>query len=214
MSVVVPTVLAATPEDYKLCLEKVHSFVNRVHVDFSDGSLAPNPTVGVNQIWWPKEWQIDIHAMVADPAKYVDALIALQPTMIIFHAEVKTDLIPVLQKVKASGIKAGLAVQRPTVPSDISTLISAADHVTVFSGNLGEYGGTASLMQLEKVRLIRNINAGVEIGWDGGIAVENAFSLAQGGVDVMYVGSAIQKAPDAKVAYDNLVKEVNKQGVM
>lgn len=214
MSVVVPTVLAATPEDYKASLEKVHSFVNRVHVDFSDGSLAPNPTVGVNQIWWPKEWQIDIHAMVADPAKYVDALIALQPTMIIFHAEVKTDLIPVLQKVKASGIKAGLAVQRPTVPSDISALISAADHITVFSGNLGEYGGTASLMQLEKVRLIRNINAGVEIGWDGGIAVENAFSLAQGGVDVMYVGSAIQKAPDAKVAYDNLVKEVNKLGVM
>lgn len=214
MSVVVPTVLAATPEDYKLSLERVHTFVNRVHVDFSDGTLAPTPTIGSSQIWWPKEWQIDIHAMVADPAMHVDALIALQPTLIIFHAEVKTDLIPVLQKVKASGIKAGVAVQRPTVPSDISALLSAADHVTVFSGNLGEYGGTASLMQLEKVRLIKNINAAVEIGWDGGITVENAFSLAQGGVDVMYVGSAIQKASDPKAAYDSLVKEVNKQGVM
>lgn len=214
MSVVVPTVLAATPEDYKLSLERVHTFINRVHVDFSDGTLAPTPTISSNQIWWPKEWQIDIHAMVADPAMYVDTLIALQPTLIIFHAEVKMDLIPVLQKVKASGIKAGVAVQRPTVPSDISAVLSAADHVTVFSGNLGEYGGTASLMQLEKVRLIKNINAGIEIGWDGGITVENAFSLAQGGVDVMYVGSAIQKAADPKAAYDSLVKEVNKQGVM
>lgn len=214
MSVVVPTVLAATPEDYKLSLERVHTFINRVHVDFSDGTLAPTPTISSNQIWWPKEWQIDIHAMVADPAMHVDTLIALQPTLIIFHAEVKMDLIPVLQKVKASGIKAGVAVQRPTVPSDISAVLSAADHVTVFSGNLGEYGGTASLMQLEKVRLIKNINAGIEIGWDGGITVENAFSLAQGGVDVMYVGSAIQKAADPKAAYDSLVKEVNKQGVM
>lgn len=214
MGTVVPTVLAATPEDYKSSLERVHEFVTRVHVDFSDGTLAPTPTIDVNQIWWPKEWQIDIHAMVADPTKYVDTLIGLKPTMIIFHAEVKTDLIPIIQKIKASGIKAGLAVQRPTVPSDIAALIEAADHVTVFSGNLGEYGGTASLMQLEKVRLIRNIHAGVEIGWDGGITVENAFSLAQGGVDVMYVGSAIQKAADAKEAYDSLVKEVNKQGVM
>lgn len=214
MGVVVPTVLAATPEDYKASLERVHTFVNRVHVDFSDGTLAPAATIGSSQIWWPKEWQIDIHAMVSDPAQHVDILIALQPSLIIFHAEARTDLLPVLQKVKASGIKAGVAVQRPTVPSDISALLSAADHVTVFSGNLGEYGGTASLMQLEKVRLIKNINAAVEIGWDGGITVENAFSLAQGGVDVMYVGSAIQKAPDPKAAYDSLVKEVNKQGVM
>lgn len=214
MASVVPTVLAATPEDYKSCLERVHTFVNRVHVDFSDGTLAPTPTVDANQIWWPKEWEIDIHAMVADPAKHVDTLIGLHPTMIIFHAEAKGDLLPVLQKVKASGIKVGVALQRSTVPSDVSALIEAADHVTVFSGNLGEYGGTASLMQLEKVRLIRNINAAVEIGWDGGITVENAFTMAQGGVDVMFVGSAIQKATDPKEAYDNLVKEVNKQGVM
>lgn len=214
MSVIVPTVLAPTPEDYKASLERVHTFVTRVHVDFSDGTLAPTPTIGSNQIWWPKEWQIDVHAMVADPARHVNALIALQPTLIIFHAEVKTDLITVLQKVKASGIKAGVALQRPTVPSDISAVLSAVDHVTVFSGNLGQYGGTASLMQLEKVRLIKNINAGVEIGWDGGVTVENAFSLAQGGVDVMYVGSAIQKASDPKAAYDSLVKEVNKQGIL
>ena len=84
----------------------------------------------------------------------------------------------------------------------------------VFSGDVGRYGGTASLMQLEKVRLIKTINAGAEIGWDGGVNVENAFSLAQGGVDVLYVGSAIQKANDPAAAFEVLSKEVNKQGVM
>ena len=214
MSVIVPTVLAATPEEYKASLERVHTFAKRVHVDFSDGSLAPTPTVDISQIWWPQDWQIDIHAMVADPTQCVDALIALKPTTIIFHAEVKSDLLTVMQKVKASGIRAGIAIMRTTVPADIAPLISAADHVMIFSGDLGKYGGTASLMQLEKVRLVRNISASAEIGWDGGITAENTFSLAQGGVDVMYVGSAIQKAADPKVAYDNLLKEVNRQGVM
>ncbi len=214
MAVITPTVLAATPEDYKSSLERIHTFAQRVHIDISDGVFAPTPTIAVNQIWWPQEWQIDIHAMVADPAQYVDALIALHPNLIMFHAETKTDLVPVLQKIKSVGIKAGVVLLRPTVPADVSALIEAADHVMIFSGELGKYGGTASMMQLEKVRLVKNINAAVEIGWDGGASIENAFSLAQGGVDVLNVGGAIQKAADPKSVYDALVQEVNKQGVM
>lgn len=214
MGVIVPTVLAATPEDYKAHLEKVHTFATRIHVDLSDGNFAPTATVNASQIWWPQEWTTDIHAMVADPAQHVDALIALKPNLIIFHVEVKTDLLPVLQKVKASGIKAGVSLVRATVPADVAPLIEAADHVMIFSGTLGQYGGTASLMQLEKVRLVKNINAGAEIGWDGGVAMENAFSLAQGGVDVLYVGSAIQKAADPKATYDALLTEVTRQGAM
>lgn len=214
MGVIAPTVLAATPEDYKASLEKIHTFATRIHVDLSDGNFAPTQTITSSQIWWPQEWQMDVHAMVNDPALYVDELLALKPHLIIFHAEVKTDLLPVMQKIKASGVKAGISLVRTTVPSDVAPLIDAADHVMIFSGNLGKYGGTASLMQLEKVRLVKNINAGAEIGWDGGVAVENAFSLAQGGVDVMYVGGAIQKAEDPKAIYDALVKEVNRQGTL
>ncbi len=54
-----------------------------------------------------------------------------------------------------------------------------------FSGDLGHYGGKASLMQLEKVRLIRSIHPEVEIGWDGGASMENILSLAQGGMSVI-----------------------------
>jgi ribulose-phosphate 3-epimerase len=213
MAIIVPTVLSPTPEEYKSSLEKVHTFVERIHVDFS-GSFAPNQTIAINQIWWPQNWQTDIHAMVADPTPVVDLLVAMKPHLIIFHAEAKTDLLPVLQKVKAVGIKAGVALMRSTVPSDVAGLIEVADHVMIFSGDLGKYGGTASMMQLEKIRLVKNINNGVEIGWDGGVSAENAFSLAQGGVDVLYTGKAIHEASDAKAAYDTLVKEVNKQGAV
>lgn len=214
MGVIVPTVLAETPEEYKAGLEKIHTFAQRVHVDLTDGLFAPTQTITANQIWWPQEWQIDVHAMVSDPTLYLEQLLPLHPHMIIFHAEVETDLLPIFQKVKAAGVKAGVSLLKQTVPSDVSEVISAADHVMIFSGDLGKYGGTASLMQLEKVRLVKNINAGAEIGWDGGITVENAFSLMQGGVDVFNVGGAIQKADDPEAAYAALVKEVNRQGVM
>ena len=211
---IVPTALAASPDEYKAHLERIHTFAKRVHVDLSDGSFAPTATIGPDQVWWPQGWQIDIHAMVADPFSYVDHLLPLHPGLILFHAEAEGDLLATIQKIKAAGVKAGVVLMRSTVPADVAPLIEAADHVMIFSGNLGKYGGVASMMQLEKVRLIRTINAGVEIGWDGGVTTENAFSLAQGGVDVLYVGGAIQKAEDSETAYTTLVKEVNKTGAV
>lgn len=214
MSIVAPAVLSPTPEDYKAQLEHIHTFASRVHIDLSDGSFAPSMTVAVNQVWWPQEWQIDIHAMVAEPSKYLTMLVGLKPHMIIFHAEVKEDLVPVMQQVKQAGIKAGVALMRQTVPADVGGVLEVADHAMIFSGDLGKYGGTASLMQLEKVRLIKNINSALEIGWDGGANVENAFSLSQGGVDVINVGKAIQQAADPQAAYQAIVTEINKQGVI
>lgn len=214
MPVIVPCVTVTTPEDYKASLERVHLFAQRIHVDVSDGVFAPIALLDPSQIWWPQDWQVDIHAMVSQPSLYLPQLIALKPSLITLHVEASEDILPLLQQIKQVGIRAGIALLKPTVPSDVSAAIEQADHVMVFSGDLGKYGGTASMMQLEKVRLIRNINAGVEIGWDGGVSIENAFSLAQGGVDVLNTGGAVQKAADPKAAYEALVAEVNKQGVM
>lgn len=84
----------------------------------------------------------------------------------------------------------------------------------IFTGNLGYYGGQASLMQLEKARLIRMIKPDVEIGWDGGANVDNAYTLAQGGIDVVNVGGALASADNPQEVYNKLVSEVNKQGVI
>jgi ribulose-phosphate 3-epimerase len=214
MSVIVPTILCETEDDYKVTVERLHAFAQRVHIDLTDGEFAPTFTVGVNQIWWPAEWTVDIHAMVARPSQYVDALIQLKPATVIFHAEASEDLTPTIAKLKQAGIKAGVALLRPTVPSTVQPYIQSADHVLVFSGDLGHYGGTASLMQLEKVRLIRNIHPEVEVGWDGGANAENAFSLAQGGIDVINCGSAINKAQDPATTYKQLVDEINKHAVI
>jgi len=214
MSIIAPSITVETEEEFKASIEKIKPFAQRVHIDVSDGEFSPVFMVGVDKLWWPKEWIVDIHAMVARPMEYVDQLISLKPHLITFHVETEINLLPIMEKIKKFGIKAGIAVLKPTVPSTIVDMIKAADHVLVFSGDLGHYGGTASLMQLEKVRLIKAINPNVEIGWDGGINVDNAFTLSQGGVNVLNVGGALANADDPSNVYAKLITEINKQGVI
>lgn len=214
MSVLVPTVLADNEDTYKQQIERLYGFPSRVHIDIADGEFAPTFTISAAQVWWPQEWEIDIHAMVARPSEHVQALIDLKPNLIIFHAEVKEDLLPTIKLVQQAGIKAGVALLKTTVPQTVAPIIEAVDHVMIFSGDLGKYGGKASMMQLEKVRLVRAIRRDLEIGWDGGAAIENAYSLAHGGVDVINAGGAIQKAADPKAAYEAMVREMDKQGAI
>jgi ribulose-phosphate 3-epimerase len=214
MTVIAPTILAETEDEYKATIERLHPFAKRVHIDLTDGQFAPTFTVGVNKLWWPQEWVVDIHAMVNNPSQYVPTLIQLKPYSIIMHAEAGEDLTPSITAIKQAGIKVGIALLKTTVPSTVQEYIELADHVLVFSGDLGHYGGTASLMQLEKVRLVRNIHPEVEVGWDGGANVENVFSLSQGSVDVINAGSAINKSEDPAAAYNLMVAEINKHSVI
>lgn len=214
MSVIVPCITVETTDQYKASIERVQAFADRVHIDISDGQFAPTPLVPIEQLWWPKEWTVDIHAMVKNPMEYVDKLIALKPNLIIFHVETGIDLTPIFNQIKQAGIKAGAAIMRPTVPATVAGMIKAADHVMIFSGDLGHYGGKASLMQLEKARLIRGIKPEIEIGWDGGVSLENAFTLTQGGINVLNTGGALSTVDDPVKAYNALVQESNKQGVI
>lgn len=214
MPVIAPAITEESADAYKAQVERLHEFTKRAHIDLCDGEFAPTFTVGAAQLWWPQEWVVDIHAMVARPSEHLESLVSLKPHMIIFHAETVEDIVPVLQQIKKFGIKAGLALLRPTVPTMLVPAIMEADHVMVFSGELGHHGGTANMMQLEKVRIIRKIKPEVEIGWDGGVTVDNAFSVSQGGVDVMNVGGALAGAPDPRAVYAKLVDEINKQGVV
>ena len=214
MAVVAPTILTETLDDYKSSVDRLTPFATRVHIDISDGEFAPNFLLGEAQLYWPKEWQVDIHAMVARPSEHIAQLINLKPSLIIIHAEIQEDRAALLNQIKAAGIKAGIALLKTTVPSTIADIIKLADHVMIFSGDLGKNGGTASMMQLEKVRLVKAINPAVEIGWDGGVNIENAYTLAQGNVNVLNAGSAISNADDPAEAYAALTKEINKHGVI
>ena len=84
----------------------------------------------------------------------------------------------------------------------------------IFAGQLGMQGAPADLMQMEKIALIRAMAPEVEIGWDGGANMTNVRALAHADLDVINVGSAISQAPDPAQAFQDLVSEIDKNGVV
>lgn len=214
MAIIAPCITVETADQYLEAVKRLVPFASRVHIDISDGEFAPTFLLGEDQMSWPGEWQVDIHAMVARPSEHLAKLIALKPATIIIHAETTENTVVHLQKIKEAGIRAGLALLKKTVPATVAEAIKAADHVMIFSGELGKYGGKASMMQVEKIRLVKSINPSVEVGWDGGVTVDNAYTVTQAGVDVLNVGGEIAKSDDPAATYATLTREINKHGVI
>lgn len=215
MSVICPTILATDLDDYNYQVGRLQPFAERVQIDITDGVFAQNQTVGLSQIWWPEHWKVDLHLMVSNPSEYLDQVIKMKPNMVIFHSETEEDLVPIFEKLKKETlIKPAVALLRSTVPETVADAINAAEHVLIFSGNLGQMGGKASMMQLEKIRLVKAINQNVEIGWDGGANLTNVFALTQGGVDVVNIGSAIAGAAEPEQVYRTMVNEITRKGAI
>ena len=211
---IVPTILSDNKQDYRNQAEKINTFTRRVQIDVTDGSFAPATTLDITNVWWPKNWQADLHYMAAKPSENLDTILKLSPSLCILHAEASEDLLPSFQALKNAGIKAGVALLPQTYPGKVKQYIDAADHVLIFAGQLGGQGQPADLMQMEKVQLINSMRPDVEIGWDGGANLTNVRALAHTELDVIYVGSAISKAPNPAEAFQQLVAEIDKNGVV
>ena len=214
MSVIAPALLAQTKDELDVLTARIVPFAQRVHLDLMDGQFAPSVSVAVEDVAWPENWQVDLHVMYADPTASLDQMIQLKPSLIILHAESQGELVKAVEKIQKADIKAGVALMRSTVPEDVAGLIAVSDHALIFSGNLGEYGGTANMLQIEKIRLIRAINPAIEIGWDGGANVSNAYTLSLGGVDVVNVGGALIEASDPPEVYRQLDFEAHRKDVL
>jgi ribulose-phosphate 3-epimerase len=204
MAVVAPSVTAPDAAAYRAEMANAAQFAKRVHVDFSDGEFAPIKLINLAQAYWPDEMLADLHLMYKHPTDYFETAVSLKPHMVIVQAEASGNLIAMMLQLRALGIKAGVALLQATQPHEAADLIAQADHVLIFSGDLGHFGGTANMELLKKVSGIRAINPIAEIGWDGGVSEENAAQLALGGIEVLVSGGAIQKAPDPAAAYKKL----------
>jgi ribulose-phosphate 3-epimerase len=208
MAIICPTVLAEEPHAYREQMERIAPFAERIQIDLTDGDFAPSKTVGLEQVWWPESIKADIHLMYRNPAKYMEQLIRLKPSLVIVHSEADVELSKIATELHQHDIKAGLALLEKTSVSSIKQFLTIFDHVLIFSGTLGHFGGKADLGLLDKAIQIKDRNPNVEIGWDGGVNDQNAKALADGGVDVLNVGGFIQKAENPATAYAKLMSVV------
>lgn len=208
MSIICPTILAREPHEFREQIERIGPFAQRIHIDLADGEFTPTRTVEPERLWWPRNVGVDIHVMYQKPHDIVDKLIRLKPNLVIVHAQAEGNFVELAKKLHAAHIRVGVALLPLTAPEVIEPAIEHVDHVLIFSGSLGNFGGTADLNLLDEVSHIRKMKPDVEIGWDGGVSAENAMDLQRGGIDVLNTGGYIQKAPDPTEAYRELVKAI------
>ena len=211
---IVPAILTDNKQDFRAQIERINSFTRRVQIDVTDGVFAPTQTLDITNIWWPRNWEADLHLMATNPSEHLDTILKLSPSLCILHAEANEDLTPSFTALKEAGIKTGVALLPGTYPGNVKPYIDMVDHVLIFAGQLGMQGNPADLMQMEKIPLVRNMKPEVEIGWDGGANMTNVRALAHADLDVINVGAAISQAENPAAAFQELVAEIDKNGVV
>jgi ribulose-phosphate 3-epimerase len=206
MAVICPAILSDSSGDYADQINKVKSFASRIQIDLMDGDFVQTTSIPLESVWWPEHMIADLHLMYRRPMDYLETILRLRPDLVIVHAEAEMHHMHFAAELHKNAIKAGLAILADTPVANIEQISHSFDHILIFSGHLGHFGGQADLGLLEKVKQIKAIHPDAEIGWDGGVNDQNARALAEGGVDVLNAGGFIQKAADPEAAYRQLVK--------
>lgn len=206
MAIICPAILAKNKTEFKKQVENVAAVVSRVHIDFTDGDFAKGKTLKIEDAWWPHSMLVDLHIMYKNPKEVLGRAIKLVPNMVIVHAEAEGDFTDIANKLHKEQISVGVALLPETPVDKIKPALSLIDHVLIFSGDLGSFGGTANLELLEKVKTLKKLKPSLEIGWDGGVNDKNAQQLIDAGVDVVNAGGFIQKSKNPAQAVLDLRK--------
>jgi ribulose-phosphate 3-epimerase len=206
MSVTIcPTVTTDDYEVYRQQIEKSAEYAVRVHIDLGDGIFTRQLTA-VEDVWWPAGMRADLHIMFKEPFVHLPAILALKPQLVIAHAEAEGDFMAFARELHRHGIEAGVSLLQPTPVEAIRPALELIDHVLLFSGNLGHFGGVADLSLLEKAKQLKQLKPNLELGWDGGANADNARALAEGGIDVINCGGYLHG--DDPIAAYNHIKQI------
>jgi ribulose-phosphate 3-epimerase len=169
-----------------------------IHVDVMDGRFVPNITIGppvVKALRRVTKLPLDVHLMIVEPEKYVDAFAEAGADTITVHVEACTHLHRTLAHIRSLGKRAGVTLNPSTHESTLAYVLEVTDQILVMSVNPG-FGGQSFLHEvLPKVRAIRAMidarNLPIDLEIDGGITSETAPEAIAAGARVLVAGNAI-----------------------
>jgi ribulose-phosphate 3-epimerase len=204
MTIVAPSILAADFTNLRSQLKMVESAGSDwLHCDVMDGHFVPNLSFGpfiIKQVNGISDLPLDVHLMIANPEKYLDAYIDAGADYLTVHGEViKTDPT-LLQEIRGKGVKAGMSLNPDAPIEDYFPLFAHLDLFLVMSVYAG-FGGQKFIPEvLSKVRTAvawrEKHGYNFQISIDGGINTETAALAKAAGVEILVAGTALFKAPD------------------
>ncbi len=142
--------------------------------------------------------------MVLHPENCLEDFRRAGAEKIVFHYEATPEPEKIIKQIRKLGIKVGLAINPETSIAAITPLVKKVDSVLFLSVHPGFYGAAFIPEVLDKIAAFRKVFPKMEIGIDGGVKEDNIVKIAQSGVDVIYIGSALFRQPQPAEAYKRL----------
>src|SRR5450759_1166217 len=173
-----------------------------IHVDVMDGRFVPNITLGpiiVEAIRCSTQLPLDVHLMIVEPEKFLDAFAKAGANRSIVHAETCPHLHRTLQQMRELGMKTGVAINPATPLSAVEEILPEIDQLLVMTVNPGFGGQKFIEFCIDKVarakKLIDQSGAAAAIEVDGGIDRSTAPRVVQAGASILVAGNAIFHHP-------------------
>ena len=203
MKQIAPSILSA---DFSRLREEIKAVekagADLIHVDVMDGHYVPNITIGpgvVSSLRKTTSLPFDVHLMIEEPDRYIDAFVDAGSNIITVHAEAVIHLHRTVQIIKGKGVKAGVSLNPSTPLSCVEEILPDIDLLLIMTVNPG-FGGqkfiSGMLPKIRKARELaqtRGLKMTIEV--DGGVTAENIGTLAEAGADIFVAGAAIFGSP-------------------
>ena len=185
------------------------------HVDVMDGVFVPNITIGIPVVAALRKCSdlvLDVHLMITQPIRYVEAFCKAGADYLTIHLESDTpeNIHEALRLIRAQGVKAGLSIKPGTPAQALAPFLAECDMILVMTVEPGFGGQSFMEDMMPKLRWLRDrlaqVNPGCLLEVDGGIDANTAPIVKENGASVLVSGSAYFKNPDKAAFVRELAK--------